>query len=367
MKLTISRESLLTPLQSISGVVERKQTMPVLSNVLLEAEENTLTLTGTNMEVELVARVTPVHVDQPGRITVPARKLSDICRALGDEAPIELSLEGDRLHLRCGASHFTLSTLPAEHFPNVEDDAESFRLELPQKELERMLDATAFAMAQQDVRYYLNGLLLEVDSGHVRTVATDGHRLAMARLAMDTGCANPLQVIVPRKGVLELARLLEDVETTVTLVIGDNHLRATIGAYTFTSKLIEGKFPDYNRVIPRGGDKVVVADRTTLKNTLQRAGILSHENIRGVRLSLSPNQLEIFANNPDQEQAEDALPVEYQGESLQIGFNVGYLVDVMGALDDDQVQITLSNPNASALIEGPADDRCLYVVMPMRL
>jgi DNA polymerase-3 subunit beta len=150
-------------------------------------------------------------------------------------------------------------------------------------------------------------------------------------------------------------------------VIGDNHLRATIRAYTFTSKLIEGKFPDYNRVIPRGGDKVVVADRTTLKNTLQRAGILSHENIRGVRLSLSPNQLEIFANNPDQEQAEDALPVEYQGESLQIGFNVGYLVDVMGALDDDQVQITLSNPNASALIEGPADDRCLYVVMPMRL
>lgn len=367
MKLTISRESLLTPLQSIAGVVERKQTMPVLSNVLLVAEDNTLTLTGTNMEVELVGRVSPVHVDQPGRITVPARKLSDICRALGDEAPIEMALEGDRLHLRCGASHFTLSTLPAEHFPNVEDEPESFRLELPQKELSRMFDATAFAMAQQDVRYYLNGLLLEVDKDHVRTVATDGHRLAMAHFDLPTGCPEPRQVIVPRKGVLELSRLLDDVDNPVTLVIGDNHLRATVGSYTFTSKLIEGKFPDYNRVIPRGGDKIVLADRTTLKNTLQRAGILSHENIRGVRLNLAPNELQVFANNPDQEQAEDALPVEYQGESLQIGFNVGYLVDVMNALEEDQVKITLANPNSSALIEAQNDNRCLYVVMPMRL
>lgn len=367
MKLTISRESLLTPLQSIAGVVERKQTMPVLSNVLLVAEDNHLTLTGTNMEVELVGRVTPVHVDQPGEITVPARKLSDICRALGDEAPIELSLEGDRLHLRCGASHFTLSTLPAQHFPNVEDEEASIRLDIPQKELERMLEATAFAMAQQDVRYYLNGLLLEVAPDYLRTVATDGHRLAMAHFDMGTGVEEPRQVIVPRKGVLELVRLLDDVETPAQLVIGDNHLRVTVGSYTFTSKLIEGKFPDYNRVIPRGGDKIVLADRSTLKNTLQRAGILSHENIRGVRLHLSSGKLEVFANNPDQEQAEDALSVDYQGEALQIGFNVGYLVDVMNALDDDQVRITLSNPNSSALIESDIENRSLYVVMPMRL
>lgn len=367
MKLTISRESLLIPLQSIAGVVERKQTMPVLSNVLLVAEDNHLTLTGTNMEVELVARVSPVHVDQPGEITVPARKLSDICRALGDEAPIELALEGDRLHLRCGASHFTLSTLPAQHFPNVEDEEASIRLDVPQKELGRMLDATAFAMAQQDVRYYLNGLLLEVAPDYLRTVATDGHRLAMAHYDMGTGVEEARQVIVPRKGVLELTRLLDDVENPATLVIGDNHLRVTVGSYTFTSKLIEGKFPDYNRVIPRGGDKVVLADRSTLKNTLQRAGILSHENIRGVRLHLSSGKLEVFANNPDQEQAEDALAVDYQGEELQIGFNVGYLVDVMNALDDDQVRITLSNPNSSALIESDAETRSLYVVMPMRL
>ena len=367
MKLTISREALLTPLQSIAGVVERKQTMPVLSNVLLVAEDNHLTLTGTNMEVELVARITPVHVDQPGAITVPARKLSDICRALGDEAPIELALEGDRMHLRCGASHFTLSTLPAQHFPNVEDEEASVRLDVPQKELGRMFEATAFAMAQQDVRYYLNGLLLEVSPEFLRTVATDGHRLAMAHFDMATGVEEDRQVIVPRKGVLELARLLDDVETPATLVIGDNHLRVTVGSYTFTSKLIEGKFPDYNRVIPRGGDKIVLADRATLKNTLQRAGILSHENIRGVRLHLSPGKLEVFANNPDQEQAEDALSVEYQGEALQIGFNVGYLVDVMNALDDDQVRLTLSNPNSSALVESDNDRRSLYVVMPMRL
>ena len=367
MKLTISRESLLTPLQAIAGVVERKQTMPALSNVLLVAEDNTLTLTGTNMEVELVGRIVPVHVDQPGRITVPARKLSDICRALGDKAPIELNLEGDRLHLRCGASHFTLSTLPAEHFPNVEDDGESFRLEVTQADLRNMLDATAFAMAQQDVRYYLNGLLLEVDAEHLRVVATDGHRLAMSNTKLATGISDPRQVIVPRKGVLELARLLDDVQTPVTLVFGDNHLRATVGAYTFTSKLIEGKFPDYNRVIPRGGDKVMLADRSTLKNTLQRAGILSHENIRGVRLNLASGELQIFANNPDQEQAEDALAVDYQGEALQIGFNVGYLVDVLNALDEEQVKITLSNPNSSALIEAQNDDSVLYVVMPMRL
>jgi DNA polymerase-3 subunit beta len=367
MKLTISRESLLTPLQSIAGVVERKQTMPVLSNVLLVAEDNTLTLTGTNMEVELVGRITPVHVNQPGQITVPARKLSDICRALGDEAPIEMNLEGDRLHLRCGASHFTLSTLPAEHFPNVEEDAEGFRLELPQRDLRAMLDATAFAMAQQDVRYYLNGLLLEVDGEYLRAVATDGHRLAMSYVAAATGITEPRQIIVPRKGIQELVRLMDDVETPLTLVFGDNHLRATVGAYTFTSKLIEGKFPDYNRVIPRGGDKVMMADRATLKNTLQRAGILSHENIRGVRLNLNAGELQIFANNPDQEQAEDALAVDYQGESLQIGFNVGYLVDVLNVLDDEQVKVTLSNPNSSALIESDNAPNSLYVVMPMRL
>lgn len=367
MKLTLSREALLQPLQAIAGVVEKKQTMPVLSNVLLIAEEDQLTLTGTNMEVELVSRVDNIALEQPGRITVPARKLSDICRSLPEEATITLSVEGERMKVKAGASQFTLSTLPAEHFPNVEDDAESFRLSLPQGELRHLLEATAFAMAQQDVRYYLNGLLMEVSESLLRAVATDGHRLAMATLSVETGIDATRQVIVPRKGVQELMRLLDDVVTTVELVIGENHLRATVGGFTFTSKLIEGKFPDYNRVVPRGGDKTVLADRSTLKSMLQRAGILSHENIRGVRLQLEPNELHVYANNPEQEQAEDAMAVEYQGDSLQIGFNVGYLIDVLNAVNDDQVRMVFSDPNASALIESGADDDCVYVVMPMRL
>lgn len=367
MKLTLSREALLQPLQAIAGVVEKKQTMPVLSNVLLIAEEDQLTLTGTNMEVELVSRVDNIALEQPGRITVPARKLSDICRSLPEEATITLSVEGERMKVKAGASQFTLSTLPAEHFPNVEDDAESFRLSLPQGELRHLLEATAFAMAQQDVRYYLNGLLMEVSESLLRAVATDGHRLAMATLSVETGIDATRQVIVPRKGVQELMRLLDDVVTPVELVIGENHLRATVGGFTFTSKLIEGKFPDYNRVVPRGGDKTVLADRSTLKSMLQRAGILSHENIRGVRLQLEPNELHVYANNPEQEQAEDAMAVEYQGDSLQIGFNVGYLIDVLNAVNDDQVRMVFSDPNASALIESGADDDCVYVVMPMRL
>ncbi|TVP55922.1 MAG: DNA polymerase III subunit beta [Halomonadaceae bacterium] len=367
MKLTLSREALLQPLQAIAGVVEKKQTMPVLSNVLLIAEDGQLTLTGTNMEVELVARVDDIAVEQPGRITVPARKLSDICRSLPEGVTITLSVDAERMKVKAGASQFTLSTLPAEHFPNVEDDAESFRLSLPQGELRHLLEATAFAMAQQDVRYYLNGLLLEVSDSLLRAVATDGHRLAMTTLPIDSGIDATRQVIVPRKGVQELLRLLDDVVTPVELVIGENHLRATVGGFTFTSKLIEGKFPDYNRVVPRGGDKTVIADRQTLKSMLQRAGILSHENIRGVRLQLEPNALHVYANNPEQEQAEDAMAVEYQGESLQIGFNVGYLIDVLNAVNDDNVRMVFSDPNASALIESGADDECVYVVMPMRL
>ncbi len=367
MKIAINRESLLEPLQAIAGVVEKKQTMPVLSNVLMVAEDDQLTLTGTNMEVELVAAVDEVSVEQPGRITVPARKLADICRSLPEASQLSLALEGDRMRIRAGASQFTLATLPADHFPNVEEDEDSFTLSLQQGDLQALLNDTAFAMAQQDVRYYLNGLLLEIGDDTLRAVATDGHRLALGTLSVPTYLEETRQVIVPRKGVQELVRLLDDTDEPVTLTIGSSHMRATAGQYTFTSKLIEGKFPDYNRVIPRGGDKTVLADRLTLKSMLHRAGILSHENIRGVRLQLEPGELHVYANNPDQEQAEDTMAVEYQGESLQIGFNVGYLIDVMNAIDDEQVRLVLSGPNASALIESTGADDNLYVVMPMRL
>lgn len=367
MKLTITREEILSPLQIISGVVERKQTMPVLSNILIEAQPGRLTLTGTNMEVELVCTLDSADIQKAGRITVPARKLSDICRSLPVDAMVELSLEGEKMHLRSGKSHFTLATLPAEQFPNTEESNHDLALSFAQKDFKHMLDATSFAMAQQDVRYYLNGMLLEIGNQYVRMVATDGHRLAMSSLATDQAIESEKQVIVPRKGIIELGRLLSDSNEEITISISDNHIFSTIGNFKFTSKLIDGKFPDYNRVIPKGGDKVMVADRNALKSMLSRASILSHENIRGIQLHLSQNQLQVFANNPEHEQAEDCLEVGYSGEDLQIGFNVSYLIDAMNVLSSENVKITMLNANSSALIESLDDDGSLYVIMPMRL
>lgn len=366
MKFSIARESLSTPLQAIAGVVEKKQTMPVLSNILIQVADDSVTLTGTNMEVELVCRIEDVTVSQTGQITVPAKKLSEIVRSLSEDFAVELWTEGDRLTLKSGNSTFTLATLPAEHFPNVEEEASEYVVRVEQSDLKNMISSAAFAMAQQDVRYYLNGMLLESDQDVIRLVATDGHRLAMASNKIPTGVTEHKQVIIPRKGVLELARLLGE-DGFVELVISDSHIRSRIGAYTFTSKLIEGKFPDYNRVIPRGGDKTILADPALLKSALLRAGILSHENIRGIRLHLSTNLLKVTANNPEHEQAEDYVEVDYQGDELQIGFNVGYLIDVMNNIDDERIKIILSNPNSSALIEPVNKADVLYVIMPMRL
>lgn len=367
MKLTITREEILSPLQIISGVVERKQTMPVLSNILLVAEPGKVELTGTNMEVELVCNLSSAFVESPGKITLPARKLVDICRSLPSDAAIELSLEGEKMHLRSGKSHFTLATLPADQFPNTEESAHDIAVSFTQGDFKRMLDATSFAMAQQDVRYYLNGMLLELGNKTVRLVATDGHRLALSSLATDLERDTDKQVIVPRKGIIELGRLLSDSDEEVVLSIGESHIYSQIGNYRFTSKLIDGKFPDYNRVIPKGGDKMMYADRNELKGMFTRASILSHENIRGIQLHLSENQLQVFANNPEHEQAEDCLEVDYQGDDLQIGFNVSYLIDVMNVLSTDDVKVTLLNANSSALIESSTEDGNLYVIMPMRL
>ncbi|MCP5169468.1 MAG: DNA polymerase III subunit beta [Hahellaceae bacterium] len=367
MHILINREALLAPLQAIAGMVERKQTMPVLSNVLMVASENGLTITGTNMEVELVCDINQVEILQTGSITVPARKLSDICRSLPDQTMLDVSIESDRFHLRSGKSHFTLATLPAEQFPNIEESSQDQSITVLQGDFKKLLDASSFAMAQQDVRYYLNGMLIEIGDNFIRSVATDGHRLAMSTLATNSAGQEKRQVIVPRKGVLELSRLLADPEQEIQIALSESHIRSKIGCYTFTSKLIEGKFPDYNRVIPRGGDKVVIANRKELKAVFARAAILSHENIRGVRLQISDNLLQVFANNTEQEQAEDSVGVTYYGESLQIGFNVGYLIDVLNNISSDEVKMTLSNANASALVESTESHDALYVVMPMRI
>jgi DNA polymerase-3 subunit beta len=365
MKFSISRDALIKPLNLVAGVVERRQTLPILSNVLLSLEDNQLSLTGTDLEVELVGRVELASAGVDGEVTVPARKLVDICKTLPDGSEIEFTVEAGKATVKAGRSRFTLSTLPASEFPSVEEGQGELSLQLPQVLVKRLIERTAFAMAQQDVRYYLNGMLLEIKSGRLRMVATDGHRLALctAPEAVDAGDA---AVIIPRKGVLELSRLLEGDEN-VRLVIGSNHVRASNEQYTFTSKLVDGKFPEYERVLPKSPDKAVIGDRLELKQAFTRTAILSNEKYRGVRLKLSNDALEITANNPEQEQAEEIVNVEYQGDNLEVGFNVSYLLDVLSVLDGNKVRLSLADSASSALLEEAEAGDSLYVVMPMRL
>ncbi len=373
MKFTTSRSSLLSPIQSVIGVVERRQTMPILANVLLVVRGQELAVTATDLEVELVARTPLDKVDSVGEVTVPGRKLLDICRALPDDANVQVHLDGDRLVIKSGRSRFVLGTLGAADFPVVEEVEPVQSLQLSQVDLRTLMEKTHFAMAQQDVRYYLNGLLLETGRKLVRAVATDGHRLALCDLAIDgpkgSGKATkgePHQVIIPRKGVQELQRLLVG-EGEVVLAIGTNHVRATIGDIRFTSKLIDGRFPDYERVIPKPQGNILKASRDVLRHALQRAAILSNEKYRGVRLELADSTLRIQANNPDQEEARDEIEVEYKGEALEIGFNVNYLLDALAAVDGEQVELGFVDANSSCLISSPGVTAARYVVMPMRL
>jgi DNA polymerase-3 subunit beta len=365
MKLTATREDVLTPLQSVIGVVERRQTMPVLANVLLAARDNRLSVTGTDLEVELVA-TSPVTVQDPGDITVPGRKLLDIFRSLPEKTNVTLSTEGERVSLRAGRSRFTLSCLPATEFPLVEEINAQQTLTLAQGEFRRLIDKTHFSMAQQDVRYYLNGLLLESDGTTLRAVATDGHRLALCEMELPGKARATHQVIVPRKGVLELQRILGS-EGNIQLAVGTNHVRAQIGEIRFTSKLIDGRFPEYARVIPASPPRKVEADREALRQALQRTAILSNEKYRGIRLTASPDLLTLQAHNPEQEEAEDQLEVSFKGEEVEIGFNVNYLLDALSAIEGDKVEIGLTDSNSSCLIHAPGTTHTRYVVMPMRL
>ena len=366
MKFTINREQLLKPLQQIGGVVERRQTLPVLANVLLEVKDGQLALTGTDLELELVARL-PLEGDVlGGETTVPARKLLDICKSLPAEADIKVEVDGERLHVRSGRSRFTLATLPASEFPNLEEESSGSRFSVAPAVLRELIDSTAFSMAQQDVRYYLNGMLLELRKGRLRTVATDGHRLAMADADVE-GISDESQVILPRKGVMELARLLGDMVQPVDVVVGKNHVRVSAGDVIFTSKLVDGKFPEYDRVVPKEGNKQVIADRDTLRQGLSRVAILSNEKYRGVRMQLADGSLRVQANNPEQEEAEEEVSVDYSGGELEIGFNVSYLLDVLNAIEGSQVEIQLGDSNSSAVMVDPEARAALYVVMPMRL
>lgn len=366
MKLSANREALLAPLQAVIGVVERRQTMPILANMLLVARGGVLSVTATDLEVELVASA-ELDIEQEGEITIPGRKLLDICRALPEGAKVSLSVLADKATVRSGRSRFTLSTLPAAEFPTIDELNVQQKLRLSQSKLRGLLDKTHFSMAQQDVRYYLNGLLLEVDGGSLRAVATDGHRLALSEVQMqDEISGKGVQVIVPRKGVLELQRLLGG-EGEVQLSIGSNHVRVELAGIRFTSKLIDGRFPEYGRVIPQQSPHLVVADRQVLKAALQRTAILSNEKYRGIRLEVKGGSLKVQAHNPEQEEAEEEVEVSYDGDELEIGFNVNYLLDALGAVEGEQVNIGLGDSNSSCVISETEDARSKYVVMPMRL
>lgn len=367
MKFQISREALLRPLQQVSGVVERRQTLAVLANVLVKVDQERIVLTGTDLEVELMASAALEVAGEPGQITIPARKLADIWRSLPAGSTIDVEQDGDRVVVRSGRSRFVLATLPAGEFPTTERTASDVVFTLPAADLRRLLDRTSFSMAQQDVRYYLNGLLLEVTPEHVRTVATDGHRLAMCTREGGVAGVDLVHAIIPRKGVLELVRLLGEDADDVQITLAANYLRADVGSYTLTTKLVDGKFPDYDKVIPQGGESELLGARESLQQAFARAAILSNEKYRAVRMILEPEQITIQANNPEQEEAEEIVAVDYRGETLEIGFNVSYLQEVLGVLSTESIRLTVADANSSALIEEADGGDSLYVVMPMRL
>ena len=366
MKFQIDKETLLNPLQQIIGAVEKRQTMPALSNVLLRASENSLTLTATDLEIELVSQIAMV-IDEIGEITVPARKLLDICKSLPNEANINFTVKDNKALVQSGRSRFSLATLPANDFPALDAINSVYEFEITQTTLRDIIDKTAFSMAQQDVRYYLNGLMLEVSSNNLRAVATDGHRLAYCEKETSADISDIKQVILPRKGVLELVRLLSDSDETAKITLGSNHLQVEFNELRLTSKLIDGRFPDYNRVMPADCGNIIKADRDQLRQALIRASILSNEKYRGIRLILEKNLIKLQAQNPDQEEADVELEVDYDGDEIEIGFNVNYMLDVLNVCNSDMVQAALRDSNSSFLITYPDQEDCKYVIMPMRL
>ena len=365
MKLTASREALLQPLQAVIGVVERRQTMPILANVLLVAKDGQVAVTATDLEVELVANV-EVEVEAAGEVTVPGRKLLDICRALPDSAEVSMSLGGEKLTVKSGRSRFSLMTLPAAEFPTVEDISAEQSVSISQATLQKLLDKTHFSMAQQDVRYYLNGLLLETGKKQLRAVATDGHRLALCEVDLKQKGVPEQQVIVPRKGVLELQRLLSD-DGDLEILLGSNHVRIQLEGIRFTSKLIDGRFPEYERVIPQDTSNQLTTDREVFRDALHRTAILSNEKYRGIRLIIKEGALLLQAHNPEQEEAEEEIEISYSGDDIEIGFNVNYLLDALGAIESEEVVLAVVDGNSSCLLREPGNDESKYVVMPMRL
>lgn len=366
MQITVERDALLRPLLQISNVVEKRQTLPILANALVRCEPGKMTLTATDLEIELKTELAISGTDQ-FEFTVPARKLTDICKALPEDKELKITLQGDKVRLNAGKGRYSLGTLPAQDYPSLDAGHGGQHLRLSGAVLARLIERVQFAMAQQDVRYYLNGMQLEIKPGRIRAVATDGHRLALCEADYEKDSIIDLQMLIPRKAVIELGRLLAEHEGEVELEAGASHFRVQIGGTRFVSKLIDGRFPDYERVMPSDESNYLLADRTLLRQALVRTSILSNEKYRGIRFQLDTNLVQLEANNPEQDEAIEEVEVEYQGDAFTVGFNVSYLLDVLGVLSDDVVMLSIQDASSSCLIRSKDKQDCRYVVMPMRL
>ena len=382
MRLKIAKESLLNVLSHVVGAVERRHTLNILSNVKMQVTQTALTVTGSDLEVELVASTALAEGAclKAGETTVPARKLVDICKSLPNAAVVDLQVSDDqRCVLTSGRSRFVLGTLPAEDYPLLTTEStQGTQVTVTQRELKRLFEKTAFAMAVQDVRFYLTGTLLEVDENQLRAVTTDGHRLALCETLASSNATQPIQAIVPRKAVAELQRLLSIEDEQLSLLIGRELLNITINTpnrdkeqpditVRFTTKLIDGKFPDYRRVIPRGGNKTVVIGHDVFKQSLQRVSILSNEKLRGVFLIFKQDALQLRANNPEQDEATEELAIQYNSDELEMSFNAQYLLEVLNVLDGEDVSMTMTEANHSVLVQDAMHPDQTYVVMPMRV
>lgn len=364
--IKINREALLEPLNAVSGIIERRHTLPILSNVLLERKGTAISIIATDIEIQISAQTVCENDGEAKAITVGARKLLDILRALPEESSVTLTLQEKKLQVKAAKSRFNLQTLPAEDFPRLSlAEGASTKITLAQKVLRQLFLSVQYAMAQQDIRYYLNGLLLVISANKITVVATDGHRLALASAPHDVEGGQ--EVILPRKTILELSKLMSDNDDPVEIELSPTQARFSFGGIVLISKLVDGKFPDYTRVIPTSHTKKLLLKRIVLLQALQRAAILTNEKFKGVRWVLVDGSLKIICSNNEQEEAQEELDVDYAGEALDIGFNVNYLQDVLTNLDCENVECALGDANSSALITVPGNDNFKYVVMPMRI
>jgi DNA polymerase-3 subunit beta len=366
--LKTAQAKLLEALQSVAGIVERRHTLPILANVLMRKTGETIEFTTSDLEIQV-----RTHADLGGdsgnlSTTVGARKLIDILRSLPADQVVTLTAAQNKLTLQGGKSRFTLQTLPADDFPLVNESVDfGATFSVPQKTLRELINQVHFAMAVHDIRYYLNGILFIAEGTTLTLVATDGHRLALAQSTLDTAVPNKQEVILPRKTVLELQRLLKDEDTPIELRFANNQAKFAFSGMEFVTKLVEGKFPDYNRVIPKNHRNAVVLGRAPLLASLQRAAILTSDKFKGVRVNIEPGLLRIASSNAEQEEAKEELEVDYNGDAIEIGFNVTYLIDVLANSPHDMVKLELQDSAASALFSIPEQPGFKYVVMPMRI